>query len=119
MKPIHFDNVLLAAGSLAPLISFLISCQNCDATWFERSGSIMTFLSAFVGYRQIARAESEKRMTPLDEMTFNGPIPGTSSDTDVHVSRLALILMAFGTLIWGYGAPLYRVIAICTDKVCA
>jgi hypothetical protein len=119
MKPLHFDNSVLIVGSIAPLVSFLIGCHVHDATWFERSGSLMTFASAFVGFRQIARVESEKRSILVDDMTFDKPIPGTSSDQDLHVSRLALICMAIGTLIWGYGAPIYRLIGICKDQICA
>ncbi len=105
------DRLCLLAALVAPVVSFLISLYSEDAQWFERSGSITVLLAAYVEYRQVSRSESQKRGAPIASVRINELIPGTRSRVDEMTARIALGLIVLGTVIWGYGTPLFKLCA--------
>ena len=72
-----------------------------QATWFQRSGSIMVILGAFIEFRLLAidgnfDIHDAKYTVPFD-------LPKTYERAYKILLRLALVVIVLGTLIWGYG----------------
>lgn len=110
MYPRIFDVLILLIAASFAGFSFFISISLSDPQWFERSGSIVALLAAIVEYRQFSRGENEKSSIPLSEMRINQTLPGTQSKSDKVISRIGLIILCLGTVIWGYGSPFFELL---------
>lgn len=110
MKSRVIDIILLIIAATVAIVSFFISISVNDSQWFERSGSLTVLFAAVVEYRQLSRGESIKRTTPIGEMRINQTLPGTREKGDEIISAIGLFMVCLGTVIWGYGSPIYEFI---------
>lgn len=91
----------------APVIGLGVSKWRMDGQWFERSGSVTTLLAAIVEFRQVARGESEKRQSPRVGARPDGTPAGSRTSKQERMARIGLYVFALGTMIWGFGQPLF------------
>jgi hypothetical protein len=106
--PGHKDGWLLALALIAAAASLMLSISTKDGQWFERSGSITTLLAAIVEFRQVARGEAEKRGSPLRAVRLDATPAGTRSREEERIATIGLWVLALGTVIWGYGQPMFH-----------
>jgi len=106
-KPTIIDASLLLFGACAVTVSLYVSLSCHDATWFERSGSLMVLFAAIVEFRN---AQLQQRLNDKAAM-LSGGIGGIHAPTKQPSHRQFVIVTAHtfiivGTLVWGYGGSL-------------
>jgi hypothetical protein len=98
--------LIFSATSLGTeFLNSLTDIQNTTGQWFQRSGSVATSICAVVEALMLVRLHRQMRGEPsetpggtitLEEMRYLSVLQG-----------IALILIVFGTVIWGYGDVLH------------
>ena len=100
------DSVLLTVAIILPLISSLYTLipeteTETQESWFQRSGSILVILGAYVEYKLISMGDYFDLYDGKYSVPFDMPEPYRLSYK--YLSRIALAVIITGTLIWGYG----------------
>lgn len=97
--------LILLAAVLCPLMP----AEESRSSWFQRSGSIVVVLSIWVQFKLLSI------QTYLDQDAYNIPIevPGWYFGAYQYISRITVIVMLCGTIIWGYGDIILKYIT-CT-----
>ena len=67
-----------------------ITNQNSQMFWLQRSGSIITILGAWIAFH-----ESRESMKMVDGSLY--------IETELPYKYISLIMIAVGTVLWGYG----------------
>jgi len=98
---LRFDLLLIAAAIAAPVASYLCDAVHGCHDWFARSGAVTVLLTAYLGYRSLAKHY---------EKFFLNTATGTALRTSPNqrtIDRLTIVLAIGGTLVWAYGDKLF------------
>jgi hypothetical protein len=98
---LRFDLFLLVAGTLLPLVFYLIDRHFGCCDWFPRSGALTAFTGAWLAYRSLG-----KHYVKFFKNSERGEALLTSGNQRL-VDRLTFALSAAGTGIWAYGDKLF------------
>ena len=100
------DIILFAMLLITLAISLFASIYHCGGSidWFQRSGSVVTVLSAILEYRHLNIFEK----SPTQQCVLSGSLSGVPSMTFLakirqYIGSSCLYTLAAGTIIWGYG----------------
>lgn len=96
---------LLTCMVAIPVYSFYYSFLTSNGAWFSRSGSLMVLIGAFVeyshmNYKQYLRERRDHTYKPRQEYV-------SELNKRKKFDIVILMLLAAGTLIWGYGDLLF------------
>ena len=137
-KPSKFEMKIYIAVLLALSVGIILSIQQSNWQWFERSGSliIMIALAALVNEKVafaagIVEAQNKKISALQERLKSNKNIGLKNVDLyedlneteklgkfaslavtnfEKRIRRIEIAVIFFGTFIWGYGAPIANLI---------
>ena len=75
-------------------ISFAIDILGTNTIWFQRSGSIMTIVGAYIAFH-----ESRRSIQTIEGQLF--------INKELPYAWLSIVLLIMGTIVWGYGDLLF------------
>jgi len=86
----------------------IVPLDETPATWFQRSGSLMVVLAAIAEYKLITMYDyfdlfNTKCTVPVD-------LPKMYNSMYLLVTKFSATAMILGTIIWGYGDVIYKII---------
>ncbi len=71
-------------------VSLMIDVLGTNTIWFQRSGSIMTIVGAYIAFHEARRSIQ----TIKGNIFINKELP---------YAWLSIVLLIIGTIVWGYG----------------
>jgi len=96
-------------------LSFFRDLYISQPHWFQRSGSLITVFGIFLGARKFLSIGIRELIK--DEYTIDGGNASTDFDKinneaelNVISCYLGMLLSIIGTIIWGYGELIFRII---------
>ena len=110
-----WDAILLILAIAAPLLSAWISCRYGEVHWFQRSGSLTVLFAAILEFRQAIIVEKVRNETwaAAKRRSYAGTaIVGQLPSPRIGIAIIALFLIIFGTIIWGYGDLLFPIVFV-------
>ncbi len=105
---------LIFIGSITLLVVFfsidmIYADGNNDTYWFQRSGSVVVVLAAWLEYRQIKPFFDVLKLKDKAANAGNKYFGLWAEDTVRNFfSGIALFLAIAGTIVWGYGDLLFK-----------
>jgi len=100
------DAALLIVATAFPVVAALLDFSSGSAEFFQRSGSIVVAIAAFIEYRQAVSERNAKdgAHAANKRRSWAGvPVVGNLPAPRKWMAVIALFYIAVGTIIWGFG----------------